>query len=125
MLEDVALASCLQGWTERQQLLLSPVAGGLLKTLAVPEVARFIINRGLPPRLTHLRSKERVEVDSLVHLSDDRTSAIEVKSTPTEFDAKQRRLLETLGIAVVDRWVATPTPAPGLTTARVVPFDEL
>jgi predicted AAA+ superfamily ATPase len=125
LFEDVALASRLQGWTERQPLLLSPVAGALLETLAVAEVARFFINRGLPPRLTHLRSKECVEVDLLVHLSDDRTIAIEVKSTPTEFDARQLRLLDTLGITVVERWVATPTPAPDLATARVVPFDQL
>ena len=65
----------------------------------------------LPPRLTHLRSKDRVKIDLLVHLSDDRTIAIEVKSTPTELDKRQLRLLDTLGITVVERWVATPTPA--------------
>lgn len=124
-IEDVALASRLQGWTERQPLLLSPVAGALLETLAVGEVARFFINRGIPPRLAHLRSKERVEIDLLVHLSDDRTVAIEVKSTPAEFDARQLRLLDTLGITIVERWVATPTQAPDLATARVVPFDRL
>jgi predicted AAA+ superfamily ATPase len=124
-IEDVALASRLQGWTERQPLLLSPVAGALLETLAVAEVSRFFINRGLPPRLAHLRSKDQVEIDLLVHLSDDRTIAIEVKSTPTELDKRQLRLLDTLGITVVERWVATPTPAPDLATARVVPFDRL
>jgi uncharacterized protein len=124
-IEDVALASRLQGWTERQPLLLSPVAGALLETLAVAEVSRFFINRGLPPRLAHLRSKDQVEIDLLVHLSGDRTIAIEVKSTPAEFDARQLRLLDALGIAVLERWVAAPTPAPDLVTARVVPFDRL
>ena len=123
--EDVALASRLQGWTERQPLMLSPAAGGLLETLAVGEVARFFINRGLPPRLNHLRSKEKVEVDLLVHLSDARTIAIEVKSSPIDFDRRQLRLLDTLGLEIVERWVATPTPAPDLQTARVVPFDRL
>lgn len=124
-IEDVAIASRLQGWTERQPLLLSPSAGALLETLAVAEVSRFFINRGIPPRLTHLRSKERVEIDLLVHLSDDRTVVIEVKLTPTEIDTRQLRLLETLGITIVERWVATPTPAPDLATARVVTFDRL
>lgn len=123
--EDVAMASRLQGWTERQPLMLSPAAGGLLETLAVGEVARFFINRGLPPRLNHLRSKEKVEVDLLVHLSDARTIAIEVKSSPIDFDRRQLRLLDTLGLEIVERWVATPTPAPDLQTARVVPFDRL
>ena len=123
--EDVALASRLQGWTEQQPLMLSPVAGALLETLAVAEVARFFVNRGLPPRLNHVRSKEKVEIDLLVHLSDARTVAIEVKSTPQEFDSRQLRLLDTLGLSIVERWVATPTPAPDLTTARVVPFNRL
>jgi hypothetical protein len=123
--EDVALAGRLQGWTEPQPLLLAPVCGALLETLAVGEVARFFINRGIPPRLSHLRSKEKVEIDLLVHLSDDRTLAIEVKSTPVEFDGRQLRLLDTLGLTIVERWVATPTPAPDLATARVVPFDRL
>lgn len=124
-MEDVALAGRLQGWTERQPLLLSPMFGALLETLAVGEVARFFINRGIPPRLCHLRSKEKVEIDLLVHLSDNRTLAIEVKSTPAELDGRQLRLLDTLGLTIVERWVATPTPAPDLATARVVPFDRL
>jgi hypothetical protein len=123
--EDVALASRLQGWTEQQPLMLSPVAGALLETLAVAEVARFFVNRGLPPRLNHVRSKEKVEIDLLVHLSDARTVVIEVKSTPQEFDSRQLRLLDTLGLSIVERWVATPTPAPDLTTARLVPFNCL
>lgn len=123
--EDVALAGRLQGWTEPQPLLLAPVCGALLETLAVGEVARYFINRGIPPRLSHLRSKEKVEIDLLVHLSDDRTLAIEVKSTPAELDGRQLRLLDTLGLTIVERWVATPTPAPDLATARVVPFDRL
>jgi hypothetical protein len=72
-----------------------------------------------------VRSKEKVEIDLLVHLSDARTVAIEVKSTPREFDSRQLRLLDTLGLSIVERWVATPTPAPDLATARVVPFDRL
>jgi len=123
--EDVSLAVRLQGWTEPQPLLLAPVAGFLIENLAVSEVARFFVNRGLPPRLNHVRSKEKVEVDLLVHLSDGRTVAIEVKTTPEDFDSRQLRLLDTLGLTIVERWVASPTPAPDLATARVVTFDRL
>lgn len=123
--EDVGLATRLQGWTEPQPLLLAPVAGFLIENLAVTEVARFFVNRGLPPRLNHVRSKEKVEVDLLVHLSDGRTVAIEVKTTAEEFDRRQLRLLDTLGLTIVERWVASPTPAPDLATARVVTFDRL
>ena len=125
MFEDVGLASRLQGWTERQPLLASPMFGALLETLAVSEVARFFVNRGIPPKLSHLRSKEKVEIDLLAHLSDNRSIAIEVKSTPAEFDMRQLRLLDSLGITIAERWVATPAPASDLTTARVVPFDRL
>lgn len=123
--EDVALAVRLQGWTERQPLLLSPVAGAMLENLVVTEVVRFFTNRGVPPRLHHLRSKDKVEVDLLVHLSDDRAVAIEVKSTPCNFDRHQLRLLDTLGITIAERWIASPTPAPDLPTARVVPLERL
>jgi len=71
------------------------------------------------------RVKEKVEVDLLVHLSDGRTVAIEVKTTLEEFDSRQLRLLDTLGLTIVERWVASPTPAPDLATARVVTFDRL
>jgi uncharacterized protein len=123
--EDVALATRLQGWTEPQPLLVAPAAGFLIENLAVAEVARFFVNRGQPPRLNHVRSKEKVEVDLLVHLSNSRAVAIEVKSVPCDFDGRQLRLLDSLGLEIVDRWVACPTPAPDLATARVVTFDRL
>jgi hypothetical protein len=57
-------------------------------------------------------------MDLLVHLSVGRTVAIEVKTTPEDFDRRQLRLLDTLGLAIVERWVAAPTPAPDLAAAR-------
>lgn len=123
--EDVALATRLQGWTERQPLLLSPVAGSLVENVAVAEVARFFVNRGLQPRLNHVRSKEKVEIDLLVHLSNGRTVAIEIKSTPCDFDRRQLRLLETLDLNIIEHWVVTPSPAPDLARARVVPFTRI
>jgi len=127
--EDVSLATRLQGWTDRRLLLASPLAGHLVESLAVSEVARFFVNRGLRPRLNHARSKEKVEIDLLVHLSNERTIAIEVKSAATGFDKPQLRLLDTLGLNVVERWVVTPSGGESQATAKVVPFtgiwDEL
>jgi predicted AAA+ superfamily ATPase len=123
--EDVALATRLQGWTEPQPLLSAPVVGFLIENLALAEVARFFVNAGLPPRLNHVRSKEKVEVDLLVHISDGRTLAIEVKTVACDFDRRQLKLLDSLGLSIVERWVACPTPAPDLPTARVVTFDRI
>jgi predicted AAA+ superfamily ATPase len=123
--EDVALATRLQGWTDRRLLLASPLAGSLIENLAVGEIARFFINRGLQPRLNHVRSKEKVEIDLLVHLSNGRTVAVEVKSAAAGFDRRQVRLLETLGLDVVERWVVTPAGGRGDATARMVPFARI
>lgn len=123
--EDVSLATRLQGWTDRRLLLAAPQAGHLVESLAVSEVARFFFNRGLQPRLNHVRSKERVEIDLLVHLSNGRTIAIEVKSAPTGFDKPQLRLLDTLGLNVVERWVVTPSGGESQATAKVVPFTAI
>lgn len=123
--EDVALSTRLQGWTDRGLLLASPLAGGLIENLAVGEIARFFINRGLQPRLNHVRSKEKVEIDLLVHLSNGRTLAVDVKSAAGGFDRRQLRLLKTLGLDVVERWVVTPDGGQGDPTARVVPFTQV
>lgn len=123
--EDVSLATRLQGWTDRRLLLAAPQAGHLVESLVVSEVARFFFNRGLQPRLNHVRSKEKVEIDLLVHLSNGRTIAIEVKSSVTGFDKPQLRLLDTLGLNVVERWVVTPSGGESQATAKVVPFTGI
>ena len=123
--EDVALATRLQGWTDRGALFDSPLAGALVENLAVSEVARFFVNRGLQPRLNHVRSKEKVEIDLLVRLSNDRTVAVEVKSSPGGFDARQQRLLDSLGLNIVERWVVTPTAGGTDETSKVVPFTRI
>jgi hypothetical protein len=70
-----------------------------------------------------------VEIDLLVHLSNGRTIAIEVRSSATGFDKPQLRLLDTFGLDVVERWVVTPSGGESQATAEVVPFtgiwDEL
>ena len=123
--EDVALATRLQGWTDRGALFDSPLVGALVENLAVSEVTRFFVNRGLQPRLNHVRSKEKVEIDLLVHLSNDRTLAVEIKSSPGGFDARQHRLLDSLGLNIVERWVVTPTAGGTDESSKVVPFTRI
>lgn len=123
--EDVALASRLQGWTELQPLTLSPVIGSLIENIAVAEVARFFINRGEEPQLNFVRSKEKVEVDLLVHLPNQRCIAVEVKTTPQDFRPEQIRLLDGLGLNIIERWVVSPTPAPPFAFSRVVTLHNI
>lgn len=121
---DTGLATRLQGWTELQPLLSSPLAGHLWENLVVGEVVRCFQNRGLPPQLSFVRSKERVEVDLLVHLPNRRAVAIEIKWTPQGFTSKQLALLETLSLDIVARWVVAGHRAPG-SGQDVVLVEEL
>jgi len=106
--EDVGLATRLQGWTDLQPLLVSPVVGQLIENIAVGEVVRFFLNRGERPELNFIRTKEKIEVDILVTLPNQRYLAIEVKSKATDFTAQQLKLLESLEINIVENWIVTP-----------------
>jgi len=123
--EDVALATRLQGWTELQPLMLSPVVGNLIENIAVGEVARFFINRGERPQLNFVRSKEKVEVDLLIHLPNQRCIAAEIKSTPQALLPAQISLLASLNLNIVEHWIIAPTPAPAFANARVVTLNNL
>jgi len=92
-------------------LYVSPAYGHLLENLALIEVIRFFQNRGIPPEVHFLRSKEKVEVDFLIRLTNDRWLAMEVKSTPVDFSEAQLKLLKSTDLNVVDRWVASPSSA--------------
>lgn len=123
--ENSGLAVRLQGWTEPTPLLASPAAGSLIENLAVGEVTRFFLNRGMPPQVHFVRSKEKVEVDLLVHLPNRRTVAIEIKSTPQDFTQAQMRLLDSLRLDIVERWIVSPTPSPRFQHAIVVTLPEI
>ena len=89
------------------------------------EVSRFFLNRGMPPQLDFVRSKEKVELDLLVHLPNRRTVAIEIKSTPQDFTQAQVRLLESLRLNIVERWIVSPTPSPHFQHASVVTLPDV
>ena len=66
-------------------------------------MVRFFLNRGVKPSLYFVRSKEKVEVDLLVDLGDQRYLAIEVKSMPEPWTKKQEELVDSLGLTIIER----------------------
>lgn len=124
-LEDTGLAVRLQGWSAFEPLLLSPYSGNLLENLVLGEISRFFFNQGLQPQIYFLRSKEQVEIDFLVELANQRFIAIEVKTTPVDFTATQRALLDSLHLNIVEKWVVSPTAAVGFVHARPILYNTI
>lgn len=118
--EDTGLAARLQGWSEFEPLLLSPYFGNLLENLALGELSRFFINHGMQPEIYFVRSKEQIEVDFLVQLSNQRFIAIEVKTTPADLTSSQLSLLNSLELNIVEKWVVSFTGSVQFAHARLV-----
>ena len=123
--EDIGLAVRLQGWSEFEPILLSPYFGHLFENLALIEITRFFINRGEQPEIYFVRSKEQVEIDFLLQLSNQRFIAIEVKTTPLDFTFQQMHLLKSLELNIVDRWIVSSTRSHDFDNARVIPIDQI
>jgi predicted AAA+ superfamily ATPase len=124
-LEDVGLAVRLQGWSEFQPLTLSPYFGNLLENLAFAEITRFFINQGLQPEIYFVRSKEQVEVDFLVQLSNQRFIAVEVKTTPVDFTPSQLQLLDSLQLNIVEKWIVSSTGSVNFPHGKLVLHDQI
>ncbi len=112
-LEDTAMACRLQGWSQFEPLLLSPAFGSLLENLALSEIVKFFVNRVMQPEIYFVRSKEKVEVDFLIALPNQRYIAAEVKASVHSFTKKQTRLLDSLQINIVERWILYPNAQSG------------
>jgi len=123
--EDVGLAVRLQGWSEFEPILLSPYFGNLLENLALSEITRFFINRGEQPEIYFVRSKEQVEIDFLLKISNQRFIAIEVKATPTDLTSQQMHLLDSLKVNIIDKWVVSSVRSNDFAKARVVLLDQI
>lgn len=88
-------------------------------------VARFFINTAQEQKIYYLRNKEKVEVDFLVELPNQKYVAIEVKSSPRDFSKEQMALLESLGINIVGHWIVSPIKGKPFGTHKVLGFDEV
>ena len=123
--EDTGLACRFQGWTEYAALAASP------SDRASPRKHR--ISRNYPilsgPRRKgrgfYLRNKEKVEIDFLIRLSNQRYVAAEVKATPEDFSTAQIALLESIDVNVIDRWVLSPQGGTSFPRAVGVAFGEI
>lgn len=122
---DVGLAVRLQGWQEIEPIRNSPLFGHLFENIVIGEVVRFFVNRGMRPLLYFVRSKEKVEIDLLVELGNQRYLALEVKSTPEPWTQKQHDLADSLDIPIVEKWVVSPSCAMSFKAATVVAVTDL
>ena len=123
--EDTALAVRLQGWGEYEPVLLSPHFGNLLENLTLAEITRFFINHAMQPQIYFVRSKEQVEIDFLVQLSNQRFIAIEVKTTPKDLSALQLSLLDSLHLNIIEKWVVCFTESVDFVHARCVGCNQI
>lgn len=123
--EDVGLATRLQGWSDILPLMSSSQYGHLIENIAVSEVSKFFSNRGSPSKIFFIRSKEKVEVDLLIELPNNRYIAAEVKLTPQSLEDKQHKLIDSLGLNVIERWVMTPTQGASIPSVKVVEFQNI
>ncbi|MGZ6442171.1 MAG: ATP-binding protein [Pseudobdellovibrionaceae bacterium] len=123
--EDVGLASRLQGWTEFFPLMSSPQFGHLVENVAISEVSKFFSNRGSPCNIFYVRSKEKVEVDLLIELPNNRYIAAEIKVNPQPWSEQQHKLINTLGLNIIERWIITPTEEAMIPNNKVVNFNQI
>lgn len=106
--EDIALASRLQGWSEILPLMSSPSFGHLVENIAVSEVSKFFSNQGLQPEIFFIRSKEKVEIDLLIQLPNQKYIAAEIKTTAQDWSQEQLKLADSLNINIIEKWILTP-----------------
>lgn len=124
--EDVGLACRFQGWTAYEPLSKNPILGLLIENLACIELTRFFQNRGLTPEIFFIRSKEKIEIDFLVKLSNNRWLAIEVKSKAVDFSQQQIKLLQQTNLNIIEHWVTSPVHDEETTiNCRKVPLQSL
>lgn len=123
--EDVALATRLQGWTETQPLLVSPAAGNLIENIAVSEISRFYKNNGRKENVYFLRSKEKVELDLLIELPNQRFIAAEIKVTPQDLSEKQITLLDSVKLNIIERWIITPHNSLDFPRAKCITLQDV
>lgn len=123
--EDVGLATRLQGWRDPIPIVSSPQFGFLLENIAVNEVTRFFINQGQRPQLYYVRTKEKVEIDLLIELPNQKYIAAEIKSNPQSWATEQHKLIDSLKLNVIEKWCLSPTPGPIFGHVKTIEFKEI
>lgn len=123
--EDVGMATRLQGWREFGPICTSPQYGFLIENIAIGEVSRFFINSGEKFNGFYLRTKEKVEVDLLIQLPNQRYIAAEIKTTPQDWTAEQHKLVDALDLNVIEKWCLSPTAGPNFHQVKTISFLKI
>ena len=123
--EDVGLAVRFQGWTEYGPLFLSPYFGHLVENLTYCELSRFFSNHLMESKIFFLRTKEKIEIDFLIELPNQRFVAVEVKATSRDFTKEQKKLLESLNINIVACLIVTLNKTESYNETEVVHLSDL
>ena len=79
----------------------------------------------MDPEIYFVRSKEKVEVDFLIKLPNDRYVAAEVKTTGADMTSQQIKLTESLGVNIVENWALSPMKTLGFAHAKSISFEEI
>ncbi|WP_100622641.1 hypothetical protein [Candidatus Coxiella mudrowiae] len=86
----------------------------------------FHENRAQIPQIYFvLSNKEKEEIDFLIQLPNNQYISIEVKVTPMDMNTYQLRLLASLNLNIIDRWIVSFTRSGDFRNARVVCLDAL
>jgi predicted AAA+ superfamily ATPase len=80
---DTAIATRLQGWSTIEQVLVSPGIGFLFENIVLSEIIKTRDNHLRSWEISHYRTKERQEIDFIVHNASN-TFAIECKLSSRE-----------------------------------------
>lgn len=123
--EDTGLAVRLQGWSEFEPILLSPYFGHLFENLVLAEITKFFMNRGKQVEIYFVRSKEKIEIDFLLKLPNQRFIAIEAKSTAEDLTFKQLKLLDSLKINIIAKWIVTEAGSHDFKHAKVISIYQI
>lgn len=83
---DVGLAAHLLDISSPLQVGRDPLMGGLFENMVVIEALKARLNKGLPPSLYYIRSKNGTEIDLVVEVAR-RIHAVEIKSAKTPSDS--------------------------------------
>jgi uncharacterized protein len=122
---DAALAVRLQGWTEFQPLFTSPAMGNIFENIVYTELQRTFINRGMIPKIFHLRSKEKVEIDFFVELPNQKFVALEAKLTPSEYSKHKLKLLDSLKLNIAEVYTVCPGQRIKMASCKSIIPEEL
>jgi predicted AAA+ superfamily ATPase len=98
---DTGLCCYLTRWNSPESLEVGAMAGSILETWVVSEIAKSFINAGRKPPLYYYRDTDKREIDLLI-LDEDRVHPIEIKkgANPNRSDISSFAVLKRSGLKI-------------------------